>query len=207
MNLKTIQYDQVELQSVKKDNKTYSVKFPEKIMLQTKRSVLGHLFNDEGDIMPFAHITFDPESAKALQGFESWVLSAAKEHKTSWFKKSISDSYLDNSFKTYFKPESGQFTAKVAEDFMVFSSAGDHLPDVSNALKNGSEVVLLLETSQITFGKTEFGSLWKLKQAVVVPPKPKPECMIQFVDDDEGEGCQDIVGPNPEEDGDENYFL
>lgn len=207
MNLKTIQYDQIELESVKKDNKTYSVKFPEKIMLQTKRSVLGHLFNDEGDIMPFAHITLDPESTKALQGFEAWVLQAAKEHKTAWFKKSISDSYLENSFKSYFKPDtSGQFTAKVAEDFMVFSSAGDQLRDVSAALQNpvGTEVVLLLETSQITFGKTEFGSLWKLKQAVVVPPKPKPECLIQFVEDGEDVGDG---GPLPEEDGDENYFL
>jgi len=206
MNLKTIQYETIELlESVKKDNKTYSVKFPEKIMLQTKRCVLGPLFNDEGDVMPFAHITLDPESAKALQGFESWVLQAAKDHKTSWFKKSISDSYLENSFKSYFKPDGGQFTAKVAEDFMVFSSAGDHLRDVPEALKTPgtSEVVLLLETSQITFGKTEFGSLWKLKQAVVVPSRPKPECQIQFVDDDDEDTA---AGPHPE-DGDENYFL
>jgi len=204
-NLLNLTYETIELQNscVKNENKTYSVKFPEKIVLQTKRSVVGHLFNEEGDIMPFAHMTLDPESSKALQGFETWVLRAAKEHKTSWFKKNISDSYLENSFKSYFKPD-GQFTARVAEDFLVFSPSGENLSDVSEALKNGSEAILLLETSQITFGKTEFGSLWKLKQAVVVPPKPRPECLIQFVDD---EGDLGDAGPHPDEDADENYFL
>lgn len=176
----------IEIEDVKKDSRVYSAKFAEKLVLQTKRSTLrSDIFNDDGEILPFATVELDGESAAAIAAFEDWILETSKANKAAWFKKAISDAYLDSSFKTYLKtpPTANRkkaLTAKVAEDFTVFSTEGEVLDLERAALPVESQAIFLFEASQITFGKTEFGCLWKLKQAVLLPAKPKPECLIQY---------------------------
>jgi len=199
--LKTIVID-----GVTKDNRVYSAKFAEKLVLQTRRSTLrSDLFNDEGEILPFATIELDAESAGAMAAFEDWVLDVSKANKGTWFKKAISDAYLESSLKTYLKAATSAhkkraLTAKVAEDFTIFSTEGEVLDLDRDVLPVESQAIFLFEASQITFGKTEFGCLWKLKQAVLLPTKPKPECLIQYEP-------SVTAAAGPPEDDDAEYFL
>jgi len=192
----------IEFENVRKDDRVYSVRFREKALIQTKptsNALCSALVSEDGEPMPFVHVNLDAESETLLRTFEKWVLASTKENKLDWFKKDIDDAYLDTSFKSYFKNTTNHFVLKVAEDVAAFTPQGDPL-SLSDIAPDAT-VVLLLEASQITFGKTEFGCLWKLKQMMVLPPKPpKKACLIQFIPD-EDEDQDDIQSKDGE------YFL
>lgn len=194
----------IEFEDIRKEpnNRVYSVRFRQPIAIQTKRAstLRSDLLNETGEAMPFAYFTLDAESEALLRSFETWVVAAAKENKSTWFKKDIDDAYLDTSFKSYFK-SAGHFVVRIAEDVAAFTPKGDPLP--LSEVAPEATAVLLLEASQITFGRTEFGCLWKLKQMMVFPPKSeaaKKGCMIRWVDEDE-------EATKVEDDGDGDYFL
>lgn len=195
----------IEFEDIRKEpnNRVYSVRFRQPIAIQTKRAstLRSDLLNETGETMPFAYFTLDAESEALLRSFETWVVAAAKENKSTWFKKDIDDAYLDTSFKSYFK-SAGHFVVRIAEDVAAFTPKGEPLP--LSEVAPEATAVLLLEASQITFGRTEFGCLWKLKQMMVFPPKPdaaKKGCMIRWVDEDEEATKVEA------DDGDGDYFL
>lgn len=197
MHISKDSFDAVAFETVKKDERTYSVKFAEPLTIQTKRSTVA-----SGDFLsPLVRVDLDADSADLLRAFEAFIKDETKKHKSEWFKKTVSDAYLESSFKTYFKDGDAapdRTALKVAEDFALFDAEGNALVvDESSA---AADHVFLLEATQITFGKTEYGCLWKVRQAVVLPPPPpKSKCLIQITDDEETP--QAIV------DDDEDYFL
>lgn len=184
----------IAFENVKKDERTYSVKFTEPLTIQTRRSTVA-----SGDFSsPFVHVDLDAETAQVLRDFETFIKEETKRRKSEWFKKTISDAYLDSSFKTYFKDAPARAAIKVADDFALFDAEGNALADPMT----GDECVLLLEATQITFGKTEYGCLWKARQAVALPPlPPKARCLIQVTDDEADAGAAAA------RDDDEDYFL
>ena len=192
----------IAFENVKKDERTYSVKFAEPLTIQTKRSSVA-----SGDFSsPLVRVDLDAETADLLRAFEVFIKAETKKRKSEWFKKAISDAYLDSSFKTYFKDGDAapdRTALKVADDFALFDAEGDALEDaertVGDAANPVGDYVFLLEATQITFGKTEYGCLWKVRQAVVLPPPPKTKCLIQVTDDE-------AVAPGAADD-DEDYFL
>ena len=189
----------IAFENVKKDERTYSVKFAEPLTIQTKRSTVA-----SGDFSsPLVRVDLDAETADLLRAFEVFIKAETKKRKSEWFKKAISDAYLDSSFKTYFKDGDAapdRTALKVADDFALFDAEGDALEDASgDAASPVGDYVFLLEATQITFGKTEYGCLWKVRQAVVLPPPPKTKCLIQVTDDE-------ATAPGAADD-DEDYFL
>jgi hypothetical protein len=185
----------IAFENVKKDERTYSVKFAEPLTIQTRRSTVA-----SGDFSsPLVRVDLDAETAQILRAFEVFIKAETKKRKNEWFKKAISDAYLDSSFKTYFKDGDAapdRTALKVADDFALFDTEGNALEDAASP---GDDYVFLLEATQITFGKTEYGCLWKVRQAVTLPPPPKTKCLIQVTDDEE-------VAPGAADD-DEDYFL
>ena len=189
----------IAFENVKKDERTYSVKFAEPLTIQTRRSTVA-----SGDFSsPLVRVDLDAETADLLRAFEVFIKAETKKRKSEWFKKAISDAYLDSSFKTYFKDGDAapnRTALKVADDFALFDAEGNALEDASgDAASPVGDYVFLLEATQITFGKTEYGCLWKVRQAVVLPPPPKTKCLIQVTDDE-------AVAPGAADD-DEDYFL
>lgn len=184
----------IAFENVKKDERTYSVKFAEPLTIQTRRSTVA-----SGDFSsPLVRVDLDAETADLLRAFEVFIKAETKKRKSEWFKKAISDAYLDSSFKTYFKDGDAapdRTALKVADDFALFDTEGNALADAS-----GDDYVFLLEATQITFGKTEYGCLWKVRQAVTLPPPPKTKCLIQVTDDE-------AAAPGAAADDDEDYFL
>jgi len=186
-------FDAIAFEDVKKDERTYSVKFAEPLTIQTKRSTVAT--GCDGFASPLVRVDLDAETAQILRDFEAFIKEETKKHKAEWFKKTISDAYLESSFKTYFKDGSNNTAAfKVAEDFAVFDASGNVLADAE-----GNDFIFLLEATQLTFGKTEYGCLWKVRQAVVLPAPKKRECLIQVTDDE--------AAPLGVADDDEDYFL
>jgi len=204
MHLSKDSFDAIAFEDVKKDERTYSVKFAEPLTIQTRRSTVAS--GCDGFSSPLVRVDLDAETAQVLRDFEAFIKDETKKHKAEWFKKTISDAYLESSFKTYFKDGATATTAfKVAEDFALFDASGNALADASgNALAdasaNAADFILLLEATQLTFGKTEYGCLWKVRQAVVLPAPKKRECLIQVTDDDEAAAPGTV-------DDDEDYFL
>ena len=199
MQLTKDSIETIAFEDVKKDDRTYSVKFADKISLQTGRSTMmsPSIVDADNDIVPFLQVTLDAKTADVLRTFEAFIKKTTKTKKVEWFKKAISDAYLESSFKTNFKDAPAQAASfKVAEDFALFDAQGTVVDPA--ALVQGTDVVLLLEATRITFGKTEYGCLWKVRQGVLLPPKPKPECLIQVTDDEA------TAAP---EDDDDDYFL
>lgn len=189
-------FDAIAFENVKKDERTYSVKFSEPLTIQTKRSTVA-----SGDFSsPLVRVDLDDETAQILRAFEVFIKDETKKRKSEWFKKAISDAYLDSSFKTYFKDGDAapnRTALKVADDFALFDAEGNALADAASP--GGDDYVFLLEATQITFGKTEYGCLWKARQAVSLPPPPKTRCLIQVTDDE-------ATAPGAADD-DEDYFL
>lgn len=195
-------FDAIAFENVKKDERTYSVKFSEPLTIQTKRSTVA-----SGDFSsPLVRVDLDDETAQILRAFEVFIKDETKKRKSEWFKKAISDAYLDSSFKTYFKDGDAapnRTALKVADDFALFDAEGNALADAASpgddAERTVGDYVFLLEATQITFGKTEYGCLWKARQAVPLPPPPKTKCLIQVTDDE-------ATAPGAADD-DEDYFL
>ena len=194
MHLSKDSFDAIAFEDVKKDERTYSVKFAEPLTIQTKRSTVAT--GCDGFSSPLVRVDLDAETAQVLRDFEAFIKEETKKHKAEWFKKTISDAYLESSFKTYFKGDDTATAAfKVAEDFALFDASGNALADAE-----GNDFIFLLEATQLTFGKTEYGCLWKVRQAVVLPAPKKRECLIQVTDDDEAAAPGTV-------DDDEDYFL
>lgn len=192
MHLSKDSFDVIAFEDVKKDERTYSVKFTTPLTVQTRRSTVA---SGDGFSSPLVRVDLDAETAQVFRDFEAFIKDETKKHKSEWFKKTVSDAYLDSSFKTYFK---GNNTAafKVAEDFALFDASGNAL--AADDAPPDADFIFLLEATQITFGKTEYGCLWKARQAVVLPAPKKRECLIQVTDDEA------VV---PGADDDEDYFL
>lgn len=192
-------FDAIAFEDVKKDERTYSVKFAEPLTIQTRRSTVAS--GCDGFSSPLVRVDLDAETAQVLRDFEVFIKDETKKHKAEWFKKTISDAYLESSFKTYFKDGNNTAAFKVAEDFAVFDASGNALLADDSAPDAATDFIFLLEATQLTFGKTEYGCLWKVRQAVVLPAPKKRECLIQVTDDDD-----EAVAPRAADD-DEDYFL
>ena len=121
----------IAFENVKKDERTYSVKFAEPLTIQTRRSTVA-----SGDFSsPLVRVDLDAETADLLRAFEVFIKAETKKRKSEWFKKAISDAYLDSSFKTYFKDGDAapnRTALKVADDFALFDAEGNALADAAN---------------------------------------------------------------------------
>lgn len=180
MSLLGVSFEDIVFGDVVRDGRTYACKFASKIVAQTPKVTLVSSLSDEaGERLPFAYLELDKASKAWLDDFENKVIQMAVQRKDTWFKKELPDEFISTSFKSSIKSD-GKFCVKIADDFEAYSAQGEAEPHVPQ----GSRVVALLELGQITFGRTEFGCLWKLKQVLVVPTKGRAPCMINYTEDE-----------------------
>lgn len=194
-------------EAVRKDKKSYRVDLASAVVVQTpKLELLSDVANEQGERMPYVYLKLDDASEKVMRGVEQVVLDAAVENKATWFKKDLDDEFIRSSLKSYFK-SNGALAVRVPTEAGAFSSYNRRKEPIDpSELRRGARVVCMLELSHVSFGKTEFGCLWKLRQALLLaqpapPPPQPPSCMIEYAADDEEEPEQPAA-----DEGDDEYF-
>ena len=130
------------------------------------------------------HLKLDKKGTHVLKSIEDAIISAAIENKLNWFKKDLEDGFIRTNLKSYFKANE-VLTARLNPEHTLFFDEERNIIDPSS-FKAGSTVVAVLELPYVSFGKTEFGILVKVKQMQLVAEKKK-ECLIDdtLIDEDE----------------------
>ena len=130
------------------------------------------------------HLKLDKKGTHVLKSIEDAIIGAAIENKLNWFKKDLEDGFIRTNLKSYFKTNE-VLTARLNPEHTLFFDEERNIiaPD---SFKAGSTVVAVLELPYVSFGKTEFGILVKVKQMQLVAEKKK-ECLIDdtLIDEDE----------------------
>ncbi len=164
---------------IEREGKLYIVKLKDKLVVQTPVLTLTTpLVDDEGDPLPFATLAVPSQFGAFARRVEALVLEACVANKADWFRKDLDDDALRAGFKTFLRPN-GTLKIKVPEDAAVFDA--DKRPIAPGDVTAGTQVRAIIELSRISFGKTEFGAMWRLVQARAVAT---PECLIEDVADD-----------------------
>lgn len=164
---------------IEREGKLYIVKLKDKLVVQTPVLTLTTpLVDDEGDPLPFATLAVPSQFGAFARRVEALVLDACVANKAEWFRKDLDDDALRTGFKTFLRPN-GTLKIKVPEDAAVFDA--DKRPIAPGDVAAGTQVRAIIELSRISFGKTEFGAMWRLVQARAVAT---PECLIEDVADD-----------------------
>lgn len=111
-----------------------------------------------------------------LKKFEDAILKAAHANSNRWWpKQKFEAEFIDNAFRRYMK-SADVFKIRVDSslDFVVYDEAENPLgPEV---LTPGSRFWAVLEASRVVLGKTEFGVVWRLVQAM---HRPAPACVVR----------------------------
>lgn len=146
--------------------------------------LLTPLADQDRDAAPFAHILPTGRFAAWLREAEDWVLGECIRRKAEWFHREVDDDALRLRFKSFFRPEDGAFKVRAPEGEVALFGA-DREPIGAEEVGAGQHVRCVLELPRLSFGRQEFGAMWRLVQARVVRV---PECLIV---DDEAEGEQE----------------
>lgn len=170
-------YKQVDLADLnfaplEKEGRSYVVRLDPPLVLQTPALALATPLADADDeASPFAYVQPAGGFAEFLRAAEDTLLRKCLENKREWLRKDIEDDALKASFKSLFRPAG--FRLKVSQDVEVFDAAKN--PTTPADFQAGTMIKCILVLKQLTFGKTEFGAIWRLTQAQAVP---QPTCLI-----------------------------
>jgi hypothetical protein len=168
-----------EYADVERDGKLYSVKLRPACRVQTPAVALtAALVDDDGDPLPFASLAVSGHFAAFVRKVEAAVLDACLANKAAWFRKDLDDDVLRAGFKSFLRPN-GTLKLKVPEDVAVFDA--DKTLVAPGDVPAGTQVRAIIELAKVSFGKTEFGAMWRLVQ---VRALATPQCLIE---DDAGD--------------------
>lgn len=110
-----------------------------------------------------------------LKKFEDAILKAAHDGSNKWWpKQKFEAEFIDNAFRRYMK-SADVFKIRVDSslDPVVYDESGS--PVGPEVLAPGQKFWCVLEASRVVLGKTEFGVVWRLVQAM---HKPAPACVV-----------------------------
>lgn len=155
---------------------TPALKLSEDLVLDSRATTTA-TFETSGSFRRFAQKT------------ESAVLEAAIANKRKWFKKDMSESALQHSFKTFLTDK--KLRVKVDEDVELFDRRGRPVHVEDGVLKKGSEVRCILELSAVFFGRKEFGSMWGVLQVQLAEGIKK--CLFDLTSEIRGKGMDAIA--------------
>lgn len=146
----------------------------------------------DGEPLPSTVLKLPLAANNFFADVEVAIKNTCIEKKAQWFKESLSNDALHMSFKSFLHEDC--LSVRVDEGVTAFGPDKTQVP----LPEENTKVKAVLELSRITFGKTEFGAKWKLRQLKVMEVAPK------YLFDDE-----DIADtlPDTEEEDDEACIL
>ena len=188
----------VDVEPIEKSGTVYVAKLRRPLVVQTPPLVLASPLEEEDQPLTHAHLVLPQAFADFAHAVEAKVLSSCLANKAAWFRRPMDDDSLRAGFKAFCRDKN--LKIKLPRDVLVFDSEGRL---VSRAdIPQGATIRCLLELSRISFGRTEFGSMWSLLQAQTAPPpRPPPKCMIDPAVEEEQdaarqEGCPEDDTPD-----------
>ena len=119
---------------------------------------------DDENLPAFALLKVNAASLATLKAVEAAALEACFKNKATWLREDLDDDTLRASFKSFVDEESKTLKVRVSEGVAAFDSDRVQLPLPAE----GAKVKAVLELSRLTFGKTECGLIWRLRQVKVV---------------------------------------
>jgi hypothetical protein len=178
-NFKALCLDSLAFDPIEREGKLYVVKLRPKLVVVTPPMALASsLVDADGEALPFASLGPSAQFGGFLRRVEAAVLAACIANKADWFRKDLDDDALRSGFKTFLRAN-GTVKVKVPDEVAAFdASAGAVVP---GDIAAGAQVRAILELAKISFGKTEFGAMWKLVQIREVTV---PRCLIDDTGDD-----------------------
>lgn len=179
---KSVTLADVAFEPLSKDNKLYVANLAPRLLVQTPPVKLASSFDPQG--VQFVYLAPTGQFARFLHDAESLILQRCLENKAEWFRKDVDDDVLRHNFKSFFKDDS--LKVKLAPDAAVFDT--DRQPTGNEELVAGEAVRCILELNRVCFGRQEFGALWRIVQAQLVPT---PACMITATSDDDDDDDDD----------------
>ena len=174
-------------QPMRRDKNKYVVPLTRELLVVSPPVGVSPLVDDDGEpcAVVWLRATAGP-FADFARAVEASVLESVIANKTQWLRKDVPDDSLRTSFKTFLGPEG--LRVKGGADVAAFD-ADRALTDLS--LVRGPRVRAVLSLRGVTFGKTEFGCLWRLVQVI---DAPEPACLFQ-------------ADPDPVPDDDDDDFV
>jgi hypothetical protein len=187
-NFKALCLDSLAFDPIEREGKLYVVKLQPKITIVTPPMTLASsLVDEDGEALPFASLAPSAQFGGFLRRVEAAVLAACIAHKAEWFRRDLDDDALRSGFKTFLRPN-GTVKVKVPDEVAAFdASAGAVVP---GDIAAGAQVRGVLELAKISFGKTEFGAMWKLVQVREVTV---PRCLIDDTGDELSDDDDDFL--------------
>jgi hypothetical protein len=140
-------------------------------------SDIGGEGNGDEELSPFATLKVRGCTAQQLKAVEDAVAELAVTRKKQWFREDISDETIRAGVKRFVDVEQKNVRVRVADAITVFDASRKKTEDIPS---RGTRVKAVLELSRITFSKTQFGVVWKLKQL-----KLAADSTCLFEEDDE----------------------
>lgn len=162
-----------------REGRSYVARLAAPLLVVTPPCALASpLVLEDGSPAPFVWLRPPPAFAQFAAATEARLLQAALDNKVEWLRKDVPDEALARSFKSFLRAEDGALRVKLA-DVQAFD-AGRAPVDLADV--RGPRVRAVLGLRQLTFGKTEFGGMWRLAQVLDVPDAP---CLFQDDPDDD----------------------
>lgn len=161
-----------------KVDRQYVARLSEPIRIQTPSlTLLSALEDEEGAFVPHVHLKLTRGFHAFAKSVESMVLDACLAKKDEWFAgRRFTDDQVRASFKSLCKP-GGSLKVNAPESAVLFDESDEVIG--RDEVPAGSSVALILELSKVCFGRTEFGAMWTLVQArMMPPPPPPPRCLV-----------------------------
>lgn len=145
-----------------RDNMVYVSRLPEPLLVQTPIITLaGPLTNDENELVDMVDLKFKKAHVNAFLMVEDHLKQCAKERKLEWFKNDeLLDEVIDTAYKSFVDQDRKTVRVRVDEQLSVFDSHKNKCEPPGE----GAKVKAVLELSRGTFTKTQFGTVWTLKQ-------------------------------------------
>ena len=164
-------------QPMRRDATKYVVPLARELLVVTPPLGVSPLVDEDGEPagVVWLRATAGP-FADFARAVEASVLDSVIANKREWLRKDVPDDSLRTSFKSFLGPEG--LRVKGGADVAAFG-ADRSLTDLS--LVRGPRVRAVLSLRAVTFGKTEFGCLWRLVQVI---DAPEPACLFQDDPDD-----------------------
>lgn len=152
---------------VVKTGSAYSARLRQPLLVQTPPVVVLSALEDAPTHVHLK-VSSSPRFVQFLEGVEETLLKTSLESKDAWFRRPVDDDVLRASFRSFYR--AGALKVRVPRDAVLF----DEMGAVQESVAPGSSVRCLLELSRVTLGRTEYGAMWSLVQAQVVPSPPPP---------------------------------
>lgn len=171
-------------ETLSRDDNIFVAPFQPTVTITTPPCTLETILEQED----FAVLKLSKACAQAFAHVEAAVLEEALTRKDQWFREGTSDEAVREAYKQFVDVENQTLTVKVADDIAAFDvdKTSVDLPAAPS-----TRVKALLALTHLSFGKHEWGALWRLKQVKVLPD---PTYALKEEMDEETEGQE---GPSP----------